>query len=241
MKRLLCQKKPPKYSKFISFIVSGLKPRPFTKKRLNIEKLLREAKETKGLDNHYFKKLMFMSIGFVFTVVLIITVHQINIHNIVNLPSVMYLGGGMSFGSLSDEDMSLAMEITEYDNKVIGMADTEEEVKEYLNNEELEPAEVKAISERIMEKMNNLNKENFKWQEYMLAMLVGLICYFIPDMNVRIKRNIYKVEEDDEVSLYNSLILMLMDTHGIDSYEILKWLHLFSRIYKDELVGNRSL
>lgn len=242
------------------YITSGLKPMRYTTRYVNLEKKLKEAKESRNVDQFYFKKLLWSIAGLIFSILFILIVHQMAVNNIFNMPSVDYIGNTVNIGSFSDEDMQAANEITRFDNDLIkeveknkGMykdvsmdssqenstsTPTEQVIEEYLStnsDHEYEKIEIKAIAERVLMKMEIVDNEYFRWYEYLIAILFGLMCYFIPNIDVAIRRKIYLAEEDDEVNLFNSLILMLINTHGVDAYEVLVWLQRFSRIFKEEL------
>lgn len=231
------KRKPIKLPKFMLYIIAGLKPMRYTKRMANLEKKLREAKENREVDQYYFRKIVFAFGGFIACLFVVIAIHQISASNILELPTVTFASRSVNVGSMSAEERVAAEDLTKLDKEIINSGNTEAEINSYLkeNYQDYTESEIKLITERVLTKAEAIRSEHLKWYEFLIAIMIGFLFYIIPDIMLEIRRKIYKAEEDDEVSLYNSLILMLINTHGVDAYVIVAWLNLFSRIYKEDL------
>lgn len=257
--KVIRTKKDMKIVPFFRNITLGIKPMRYTTKYFKLERKLKEAKESRNVEQFYYKKLLWAIAGLLVSIVIIIIIHQMAINNVFTMPSVKYIGKSLNVGAFTDEELEAADEITDFDSSIINelqkkskyrqsnknleeennmTIEAEEEVKAYLektSDKDYEEVEIKAITERVLTKIETVNNEYFKWYEYLLSIFIGLLSYFIPNIDLEIRRRIYLAEEDDEVNLFNSLILMLINTHGVDAYEVLVWLQRFSRIFKEEL------
>ncbi len=153
-------------------------------------------------------------------------------NNVLNKPSLpeYFLGG-----SLDDVSLQKAQELTLRDNehleKMTGVG-TYEELVEILSEEKLSEEQVLISARRLFSKVKILNRPVLIWQEVFISLLIALFFYYLPDMNLMLRRKILAVEVDDEIAGFDSIILMLMHHKRLSIIDILEWLEMYSVTFK---------
>ncbi len=109
-----------------------------------------------------------------------------------------------------------------------------EAVKE-MYSVQLTPEQLTSNAERIYNKLSALSNEYFKWTELLLAMLIGLVAFFVPNMFLTFQKKMRQLEMDDEVMQFQTIILMLMHIERVSVEYILEWLTRFSNIFREPL------
>ena len=206
----------------------------------NTKKYIRKSQNIKGINAYltmewfYVNKFTYAIIAFVITLVIALNMHYIDVQSVyTNLEQEF-----ISLGQLSAEDQKAAESYSEKDAEV---------VKELKNKGDLTDEDIKAAlekagqtstdedAERIKNKISNVKNSFLKFWEVIIAVLVGWIAYFIPDLILIIKNKIRAMEKEDEIMQFQSIILMLMYIERIDVQTILEWLERYSYAYKEPI------
>lgn len=206
----------------------------------NTKKYIRKSQNIKGINAYltmewfYVNKFTYAILAFVITLVIALNMHYIDIQSVyTNLEQEF-----ISLGQLSEEDQKAAEAYSEKDAEV---------VKELKNRGNLTDEDIKAAlekagqtstdedAERIKNKISNVKNSFLKFWEVIIAILVGWIAYFIPDLILIIKNKIREMEKEDEIMQFQSIILMLMYIERIDVQTILEWLERYSYAYKEPI------
>ncbi len=206
----------------------------------NTKKYIRKSQNIKGINAYltmewfYVNKFTYAIIAFVITLVIALNMHYIDVQSVyTNLEQEF-----ISLGQLSAEDQKAAESYSEKDAEVV----KELKNKGDLTNEDIKAALEKAgqtstdeDAERIKNKISNVKNSFLKFWEVIIAVLVGWIAYFIPDLILIIKNKIREMEKEDEIMQFQSIILMLMYIERIDVQTILEWLERYSYAYKEPI------
>ncbi len=104
--------------------------------------------------------------------------------------------------------------------------------KDYINstNEEV----VKA-AKRVLDKLHIINKENLKWYEVLLSMVFAVLGYMSPVWILKFQAVMRKIEMEDEVMQFQTIILMLMRIERVNVEIILEWLERYANIFKEPI------
>ena len=87
----------------------------------------------------------------------------------------------------------------------------------------------------IREKIEMYHDVYFTWWQIMVCFLIGIIAYHMPEINESMIKYIKRMEVEDEISGYYSIILMLMYHPRMNTEEICDWMASYSNYYKEEL------
>lgn len=116
---------------------------------------------------------------------------------------------------------------------------TVEKMQGYLRESEIYEEEtddvIKTDSERIMEKIATINKNYLHWYEVLAACLIALLGYRGPNFLLMFQLKMRKLEMENEVMQFQTIILMLMKIERVNVEMILEWLERYSNIFRDPI------
>jgi len=90
-------------------------------------------------------------------------------------------------------------------------------------------------AERIMGKLKVVNSEQMQWFELALACAFALIAYMGPVWMMYFQKFMRKLEMENEVMQFQTIILMLMKIERVNVEMILEWLERYSNIYREPI------
>lgn len=221
----------------INKIVNLFMPKKNTKEYRKNVKLLKEAAAKQKMEAMYVNKIAICLATFIFSIVMFILIHTYTIKYIYEEPTSDY-------NLMSDTNYEKGMEITEHDNEILDKLKgnpkiTKEKIKEQLLKTkyymELSDKEINLATDRIYEKLQIVNKETFKWFELLLAFIFGWIGYMVPHIMLKIQIILRKLEMENEVMQFQTIILMLMKIERVNVEMILEWLERYSNIFKEPI------
>jgi hypothetical protein len=145
---------------------------------------------------------------------------------------------------MTESEEELALIVTQNDNIFIKehLHDsdlTEEKMQEYLRESELyvdsTEEDIEDDAERIVEKITDINKQYLHWYEVLAACLIALIGYRGPNLILIFQMKMRKLEMENEVMQFQTIILMLMKIERVNVEMILEWLERYSNIFRDQI------
>jgi len=146
---------------------------------------------------------------------------------------------------MSEADEKQAMEVTEAHNLIIKELKgdpkiTVEEIEQYIRKyskfyAESSDAEILAASEKVHSKLGIINKEGFKWFELLLSFIFGYMGYCSQVWILVFQKTLRKLEMENEVMEYQTIILMLMKIERVNVEMILEWIERYSNIFREPI------
>ena len=212
--------------KFVDLFI----PKEGTKEYRKIRKDMKDSATKDKIQWIYINRIVLCVVTFVVSLVLIMQLHQITIKNVYTDPTVDY----NIIGQMSEKDTKNAMELTESDNDYLYKyrGDTtidedkiQEDMKKGRINEDYiasTDAEIETAAERVYGKLQQVNSENLKWFEVLIAML-------------KFQAKMRQLEMEDEVMQFQTIILMLMRIERVNVEMILEWLERYANIFKEPI------
>jgi hypothetical protein len=224
---------------FVKKIVDMFIPKQGTREYNKDINLLKDAASKQKMETFYINRMV-VCVGVFFVSLFLFTqIHNVAVDYIYETPTSQYdiLGG------LSERQEKEAMDLTEKDNyfleKFKGRKVTLEEIKvevkysEYYKNASEE--EINEAAERIEGKLKVVNKEYLKWFEFLLAFAFALAGYFGPKWMLMFQKIMRKLEIENEVMQFQTIILMLMKIERVNVEMILEWLERYSNIFREPI------
>ncbi len=104
-----------------------------------------------------------------------------------------------------------------------------------INSIPLTEDQIKTNAERIYDKIEILTSETLQWTELVIAFLFAYFMYFVPVLILRFQVRMRKMDMEDEVMQYQTVILMLMHIERVSVEYILEWLERFANIFKEPI------
>jgi hypothetical protein len=147
-------------------------------------------------------------------------------------------------GGMSEQDNAKAMKITAADNVYIEKYKNNKDVtvdiiKRDLKNDksykETADKELQTIAQRIYDKVLVVNKEYLQWFEILLSFAFAAVGYYVPVWLLVFQKIMRKLEMEDEVMQYQTIIMMLMKIERVNVEMILEWLERYSNIFREPI------
>ncbi len=227
-------------NKFAKKIVDKFMPKDGTKEYKKVKDLLKDAASYLKMEWLYINRICLAIAAFFISLIVFIQLHNIAVDYVYTNPTSDY----NLIGGQSAKDEAKAMELTKQDNIFIDMYRGKlnvkvEELEKTLQNskyyKEADEKEIKTAAERIYDKLKIVNSENLQWFELLLAFGCCIIGYLAPIWILMFQVIMRKLEMEDEVMQFQTIILMLMRIERVSVEIILEWLERYSNIFKNPI------
>ncbi|MBR3280388.1 MAG: hypothetical protein IKI57_00895 [Clostridia bacterium] len=104
-----------------------------------------------------------------------------------------------------------------------------------INSVPLTEDQIQANAIRIYDKIALLTSETLQWTELLVAILFAYFMYFVPVIVLKFQVMMRRMDMEDEVMQYQTVILMLMHIERVSVEYILEWLERFAVIFKEPI------
>lgn len=221
-------------NKLVKEIVDVFMPKKNTTRYKKETNLIKNANSYLTLEWFYVNKFTYFIVVTIAAIILIINLHSIDVSAVYNAVSEEFA----SFGKLSPEQEEASKNLNRED---------EEKVKEYKKDKDISKEKIEADLkrqgkpvedsevERIYNKVKKVQTAYFKWWELILAILLGMVGYYLPNMFLAIRNKMRKMEKENEIMQFQSIILMLMHIERVDVQTVLEWLARYSYAFKEPI------
>ena len=165
----------------------------------------------------------------------------INIHTIVRnnvLNSTISSKIANLNGQITTEEQ---IKITESDRKFIlnfsGKKVSYGEIYEAVaaSGEYTDSRQADIAAKRIYDKLTVYNSHYLKWWELLVSIIVSVTAYYLPWWLLLFRERVLRMNMEDEVMQFHTIILMLMHIERIHVEDILFWMEQFAVIFKSSL------
>lgn len=224
------------YSKGLYRLVDRMVPQSYTIKSHRLSELIKSAMAPLNLYTLYTRRAIYGAAAFLLGIGLVIGLNAYSRHTILYLPQMPqgYLGG-----KLSDDERSKLQAIADSDRAIIEklgiQADKDTLYDELSQNGSIDKAEVEASILRISQKMKQLSANVFWWWELLLCFMLFGLGYGFPILSLRFMAKVRTIDMEEEISQFQTIILMLMHMNRVHVEEILEWMETFSIHFKEPL------
>ena len=145
---------------------------------------------------------------------------------------------------MTEKEEEKALIVTQNDNVFIdkylheeGL--TQEKMEEYMRESDIYEGETDEVieddAERVLGKIDDINKAYLHWYEVLIACVIGVIAYNGPNWLLLFQLKMRKLEMENEVMQFQTIILMLMKIERVNVEMILEWLERYSNIFRDPI------
>lgn len=224
----------------IKQLVDCFIPKDGTKERRRLTNLIKDSATKDKIQWIYVSRISLTIIAFVGSLLVFTQLHRIEIDYIYTQPTSTY----NIVGEMSDKNLKSAQQLTESDNKFLNKfrgktATTLEDIEKAMSRSEdyatSTDDEIEVAAKRVLEKLRKINSEYLSWFEMLLAMVFALVGYNLPIWLLYFQSRMRKLEMEDEVMQFQTIILMLMRIERVNVEMILEWLERYSNIFKEPL------
>ena len=219
---------------FVRMLVDACKTKQHTSKYKKEVNLIKDTNSYLTIEWLYVNKLTYAFGGFLLTMLLILNINLITKNAAYTKLSNEFL----SLGKLSTQDQIAAKEVADFDAEYIeeykNKSVSKEELAERLTDKATGTVDTNAV-DRIYDKITTINKSYVKWWHLLVGLVVALIAYQIPNVVLNIRNSVRKMDKDNEIMQFQSIILMLMHIDRVDVQTILEWLCRFSYAFREPI------
>ena len=220
-------------------VINCFVPKPGSKDYRKMQTLMKDAASKAKMEWIYINRLLLAIITFVCSIIFFIILHKVAINYIYTNPTTRQT----IIGALSEANQKKAEDLTKQDNYFIDrlkgdLKITQSRVqREMINSPYYDDGDenLETDAERIMKKLKIVNSEQMQWFEVLLACGFTLIGYMAPVWMMYFQKFMRKLEMENEVMQFQTIILMLMKIERINVEMILEWLERYANIFKEPI------
>ena len=220
-------------------IVNLFIPKKGTKEYKKDVELLKSAATKQKMEAFYVNRIGIAILVFFVALFLLTQIHNVAVDYIYETPTAEY----DMLGEMNEKQEAKAINLTEQDNyfleKFKGKEVTLEQIKVQIKYSEYyqdaTEKEIDEAAERINSKLKVVNKEYLKWFEWLLAFAFAFAGYFAPKWILMFQKIMRKLEIENEVMQFQTIILMLMKIERVNVEMILEWLERYSNIFREPI------
>lgn len=214
-------------------------PKAGTKDYRKMQDLMKESASKAKMEWIYVNRLVLTIVTFICSIIFFIILHKVAINYVYTNPTTRQ----EVLGSLSEKNQKAAEELTKQDNYFLdklkgNLKITQAQVENAMVNSvyyEADDENLEDDAARIMDKLKVVNSEQMQWFEILLACGFSLIAYMAPVWMMYFQKFMRKLEMENEVMQFQTIILMLMKIERISVEMILEWLERYANIFKEPI------
>ena len=221
--------------KFLRNAIDGMIERNFHKAN-KYDRLLKKTGAEISVNRFYARQIGFAAIAFVMSLGVFINIHTIVRNNVLN--STISSKIANLNGQITTEEQ---IKITESDRKFIlnfsGKKVSYGEIYEAVaaSGEYTDSRQADIAAKRIYDKLTVYNSHYLKWWELLVSIIVSVTAYYLPWWMLLFRERVLRMNMEDEVMQFHTIILMLMHIERIHVEDILFWMEQFAVIFKSSL------
>ena len=221
--------KVPLIKKFIFKI----KPSNRSAKGYRYKKLISESGEYTKIEYIYLRKILFAIIGFTLTLSVCFYINNISKDSIINNNTTKYAktlvvtNDGQVDSTEIEKEVMKEVDINDLDGSYIKVREKLEEYGIVSN--------IDNVSQKILQKQIDISNQHIKVYHILLALAVMLLGYNAPEISLKLKMNFRKYEMQNEVIIFETIILIFMYHESATSELILENMAKFADIFKPQI------
>ena len=215
-------------------------PKPGTKDYRKITELLKDAASKLKMEWLYVNRICLALVTFMATILFMIVLHNMQVDYIYTEPTTDY----NIIGEMTEKDRLKAEEVTKIDNHFLDMfrgkeKTTQRDIEVAMERSEYyvdaEPETIETDAARVLDKLQTINNEYLKWFEILLGFIFALVGYAGPLGMLYFQKFMRKLEMENEVMQFHTIIMMLMKIERVNVEMILEWLERYANIFKEPI------
>ena len=220
-------------------VVNCFVPKPGSKDYRKMQTLMKDSASKAKMEWIYINRLMLAIITFICTIAFSIVLHKVAINYVYTNPTTRQA----VIGTLSEKNQKKAEDLTKQDNYFLdrlkgNLKITRDQIETDMINSpyyDEDDENLETDAERIEGKLKTINSEQMQWFETLLACGFSLIGYMAPVWMMYFQKFMRKLEMENEVMQFQTIILMLMKIERINVEMILEWLERYANIFKEPI------
>lgn len=226
-------------NKFCKKIIDLFIPKQGTKDYRKLIDLMKDSATSQKMEWIFVNRITISIVTFIGSMILLLYLHTVAVNYIYTQPTTDY----DIIGNLSESQEAIAMETTNRQNHFLDMfrgktkTTTAQIAKamEYSGYYGDDSDKITKESKQVWEKLQTVNRENLQWYDILLAFVFSIIGYMIPIWLLYFQKTMRRLEMEDEVMQFQTIITMLMKIERVNVEIILEWLERYSNIFREPI------
>jgi len=203
---------------------------------LKYDRLLKKSGAKTSVNEFLVKRFLYAMLTLLFTVGICINIHSIARHNI------LYSSANLRMAEYDPQiDAEAEMKIIESDRKYIllmkgkkvGFQEVDRQLREH--GEYTDERQSGIAAKRIADKLNLYGRHVFQWWELLISLFLSAVAWFVPYLMLLFRERVLRMNMEDEVMQFHTIILMLMHIERIAVEDILNWMEQFADIFRSSI------
>ena len=224
----------------IKKIVDLFIPKEKTREYRKMIQLMKDSATKQKLETVYVNRLVISVATFFCSMLLFMQLHNVAVDYVYNEPTSDY----NIMGTMSASDTKKAMQITKEHNKIlvklkgkrnVTNEQIEQEVRKLEYFKDYNDTEIEKQVKKINDKLTIINAEYLQWFELLLAFVFAGVGYMGPKLMLMFQKILRKLEIENEIMQFQTIILMLMKIERVSVEIILEWLERYANIFKEPI------
>jgi len=217
----------------IKKIMLKIVPKQNSIKGYKYKNLISQSGEYTRVEYIYLKKVLFAVIGFIMSMSICISVHGVTKNSILEnrtsefSKSIIVANEGQQDSTTIENELLKEVELNDVPGTYERLKD---KIKHYGITENTDIIVTKVISKKIA-----IEKENVSIYDILISLLVMLVSYKIPEFMLKMKFRMRKYEMQNEVIIFETIILIFMYHESATSEVILENMAKFADIFKPQV------
>lgn len=213
-------------------IVYNIEPK--NAKRRKLERKLKGALSKKGVEHITCERIVYAIICLAFAIVAMLSIVTMAHDYYLNTTDQLSLVADESMLKYSkDEILAMDNEYLNRENREMSAEQLNEMVKSHMPS--LSDLQIQDQVARMQNKEASLNGAYFHWYYLIICFLICIIGWFIPDLQIMIRRTLVRTEAEDDFLQLQTLMAILMNMN-CDTLDAIWQMCQHSRIHKDMLL-----
>jgi hypothetical protein len=229
---------------FIRFFVNIFTPRQNTVKYRKLKSFLEDdAGSAMTVEGLYLRRLIYAISVFIIMLAVFSSGHRTNVEKI--MADTAYGIDNANFfrmmGRLDEEELLNDKKIRELDASIIGeigsmglskAEDILAAAKAELVSMSYEGEDQELTAQRICLKIIDSKKETIRLWEVLLSLIIAGAASWFPMILLTFQASLRKVDMEDEVFQFHTIIILLMHHDNVDVKVVLEWMKEFANIFR---------
>lgn len=203
-------------------------------KTLLLKKMLRTVGSTLTVKQFHTKRILFGIITFLSSIILFLGVHHYDRNQCLN----DFNNISMIRTTATEEQQKEIIEaIKHYVQKYKGEIVSKEQIERDLVSEGIVKNQrlMTITIDEVYSRINQYRGEYFKWYELLISFLLTIIAFQVPYYTLNIEKKAKEIYMDEEISQFQSIIIMLMHIENVSAFTILEWMETFSVVFRESI------
>lgn len=218
---------------FINKIVNFMKPKVGSRKHYKLKNIISRTQIYTKIEWIYLKKILTGVATFLFILILCIAMHKINYTNIQKnntgtFAKDIVVINGSQIDSTSLEKNTL--------RSVKNVGKNKAKIQSYLKEKGIvDEQTLNDLTNKIVSKNKALKSEYLQWYEVVIDLLISILLAQIPILMLYVTERLRKFDMQNEVVVFETIILILMNYESSTVELILDYMAKFSNCFDQKL------